>query len=179
MVIANYVDGKGDLFFHDTKNDVHGTGTIIADSFNYGLAIEWSNADSSITGNWQVQDQKSLWYIDLSGEYIAELTNTHVSAFRTKTFNFTLTDQTTPAVSGQSNDIVGTSEDENIRLSGQKVAVNRIKFEFVTNPNQILGNGWFEVSDVHGDLLEGTWEIPGFGFAESSGDWVLRKVQRP
>ena len=82
-------------------------------------------------------------------------------------------------MSGQSNDIVGTSEDENIRLSGQKVAVNRIKFEFVTNPNQILGNGWFEVSDVHGDLLEGTWEIPGFGFAESSGDWVLRKVQRP
>ena len=182
VVIANIVDGKGDLSFHDTKNDIHGTGTITADSSNFALGIEWSNAEGSITGSWQVQNQKSLWYIDLNGEYIAELTNTHVSAFRTNTFKFTLTDLTTPALAGKSNDIVGTSEDEYIKLLGQKVAVNRIKFEFVTNPknpNQIVGNGWLEVSDVHGDLLEGTWKIPGFGFAESSGDWILRKVQQP
>ncbi len=179
VMIANIVDGKGDLSFHDTKNDIHGTGTIVVDSFDFALGIEWSNAEGSITGSWQLQNQKSLWHIDLNGEYIARLTNTDVRVFRRKTFNFTLTDLTTPASAGNSNDIVGISEDGNIKLTGQKIAVNRIKFEFITNPNQIEGNGWFEVSDVHGDLLEGAWEVQGFSFAGSSGDWVLQKVQLP
>ncbi len=179
VVIANILDGKGDLSFHDTKNDIHGSGTIIADSFNFGLGVELSNAEGLIIGSWQLQNQKSLWHIDLNGEYVARLTNTDVRLFRRKTFNFTLTDRTTPASAGNPGDIVGISEDGSIMLSGQKVAVNRIKFEFVTKPNEIPGNGWFKIADVHGDLLEGTWEAPGFGVAGLSGDWVLRKVQQP
>ena len=178
VVIANIYDGKGDLSFHDTKNDVHGTGTITEDPINFTLGIEWTDTDESITGNWQIQDQNSLWHIDLNGEYIAEVTNAHVSAFRKKTFSFTLTDLTTPALAGNSNEIKGNSEDDNIRLSGQKVGVNRIKFDFISRAYNIQGNGWFEVSDVHGELIKGAWEIPGFAFTQSSGDWILRKVPR-
>ena len=178
VVIANVSDGKGDLAFHDTKNDVHGTGTITADSINFALGIEWTNTDGSINGSWHIQNQNSLWHIDLNGEYIAEVTNAHVSAFRKKTFNFTLTDLTTPALAGNSNEIEGTSEDENIKLSGQKVGVNRIEFDFISRAYNIQGNGWFEVSDVHGELIKGAWEIPGFAFTQSSGDWILRRVEK-
>jgi serine/threonine protein kinase len=177
VVIASIEYGRGDLSFHDTKNDVHGTGTIATDSNDVLTGFEWSNADGSKTGSWQLQNQNTLWHIDLNGEYIAEITNAHGSVFRNKTFNFTLTDRTTPARAGYSNEIAGTSEDESIKLSGSKVGANRIKFEFVSGPHNIGGVGWFEISDVHGELIEGGWEIPGLVHNQSSGDWKLRKVQ--
>jgi len=177
VVIADLGDGDRDLSLHDTVNDVHGTGTITMDSINSGIGIEWSNADGSITGNWSVQNQNTLWHIDVNGEYLAEVTNTHVSVFRKKSFRFTLTDLTTPARSGFPDEILGTSEDENIKLLGSKVQVNRIKFEFVSNAYNMQGNGWFEISDVDGELIIGSWEIPGLGHSQSSGDWILRKIQ--
>ena len=177
VVIAKLEDGIGDLSFHDTRNDIHGKGTIATDSIDYVLGINWSSADGSISGSWSVQNQSTLWHIDLTGEYVAEVTNAHVSVFRKKTFNFTLTDHTTPTRSGSPNEVRGISEDENIRLSGSKTGVNRIEFEFVSDAHNMQGNGWFETSDVHAEFIKGAWEIPGLGFSQSSGDWVLRKIQ--
>jgi serine/threonine protein kinase len=178
VVIANIEDGKGDLTFHDTKNDVHGTGTITTDSIDSVIVIEWSNTDDSIAGSWRAQNQNTLWHIDLNGEYIAEVANAHVSVFRKKSFNFTLTDLTTPSRAGNPNEIVGISEDESIKISGSKVEVNRIEYEFKSDAYNIQGKGWFEISGVHGEQLKGAWEIPGFRYDQSSGDWILRKIQK-
>ena len=175
VVIANIENGTGDLSFYDTKNDIYGTGTLITDSSDFVMGIEWSSADGSVTGGWQAQNQHTLWHIDLNGEYIAEVTNIHVSVFRKKTFNFTLTDLTTPAHAGNPNEISGISKDGNIRLSGRKVGVNRIRFEFISDAFNIQGNGQFEVSGALGDLLTGTWEIPNFDYEQSSGQWTLRR----
>lgn len=176
VVIANIESGKGDLSFYDTKNDIYGTGTLIADSSDFAMDIEWSSADGSFTGSWRAQNQHTLWHIDLNGEYIAEVANTHVSVFREKMFNFTLTDLSTPTHAGKPDEISGISEDGNIKLSGRKMGVNRIKFEFISDNFNTQGNGQFEISGPHGNLLTGTWEIPGFDYQHSSGDWILRKV---
>jgi hypothetical protein len=171
VIVATLTDNGGQFEITDLARKFKASGNLEERPTTKSLILNWQFEDGS-AGSWRAGVHDTVWYIDATGVYSVQITNWNPQTFPRNGFKLKLLDR-----SGRTNEtpsmyIEGSSENGSIEITGTKVQMRRILFDFHSNIRGVDGSGeWFMNDDLS---IEGKGEPSTGG---SKGTWKMIKEE--
>jgi serine/threonine protein kinase len=171
VIVVTLSNNGGTFDLHDLDRNRSTTGIFDERLKPDSFVFNWRDKDGT-TGSWHGTNHETAWLIDVTGKYMAKITNGNRRIFPGNEFIVNLFDGSGFHDAYPTFNIQGSSEDGLIELTGKKSSVRQISFEFLSKIRGTDGSGKWLINDK--SSIEGTWKTsPG----SDNGTWTMTKIE--